>query len=108
MNNFIIEKKEQDIYNIYEQLKDKYDLDLTTTSKLNEGFTIDCPIIVGRLHGQIIELYVCDGMFVMDVMDSEKTKGTHWHPYEIDEAIKDIVDFMSGKCDYKMYPFKKN
>ena len=108
MNNFITEKTNQDIYNIYEQLKNKYDLILTTTSALDEGFTIDCPIIVGKAHGQIIELYECDGMFVMDVMDAEKTKGTHWHPDEIDDAIKDIVKFMNGKSDYKMYPFKNN
>ena len=108
MNNFITEKTNQDIYNIYEQLKNKYDLILTKTSALDEGFTIDCPIIVGKSHGQIIELYVCDGMFVMDVIDAEKTKGTHWHPYEIDDAIKDIVEFMNGKSDYKLYPFKNN
>lgn len=108
MFNYISEKTEQDIFNVYEQLKNKYDLVLTTTSKLDEGFTVDCPIIVGKAHEQIIELYEWDGMFVMVVMDVEKTKGTHWHPYEINDAVNDIVEFMGGKSDYKMYPFKKN
>lgn len=103
-----MEKTEQDIFNIYEQLKNKYDIVLTTTFQLSEGFTIDCPIIVGKSHEQIIELYVCDGMFVLDVMNAEKTQGTHWHPHEINDAINDIVEFMNGKHDYKMYPFKKN
>ena len=46
-----------DVLKVYEQLKDRYDLLQTTTSELDEGFTVDCPIIVGKAHGQIIELY---------------------------------------------------
>ena len=46
-----------DVLAVYEQLKDRYALILTTTSALDEGFTVDCPIIVGKAHGQIIELY---------------------------------------------------
>jgi hypothetical protein len=44
------------------------------TSKLDEGFTVDCPIIVGKAHEQIIELYEWDGMFVMGVMDVRRPK----------------------------------
>ena len=89
---------------VYERLKDRYDLVLATSSELDEGFTIDCPVIVGKAHGQIIELYD-DGMFVMDVMDAEKTMGTHWHPYDVENAVNDIVEFMEGKSDYKLDPF---
>ena len=92
-----------DVLKVYEQLKDRYDLVLTTTSALDEGFTIDCPIIVGKAHDQIIELYEDGGDFVLDVMDAEQTKGTHWHPFDIEEAIDCIVEFMEGKSDYKMY-----
>ena len=92
---------------VYEQLKDRYDLLQTTTSELDEGFTVDCPIIVGKAHGQIIELYDADvGFFVMDVMDMEQTKGTHWHPNDVEGAVDDIVEFMEGKSDYKLFPFK--
>ncbi len=90
---------------VYEQLKDRYDLDLTTTSALDEGFTVDCPIIVGKAHGQIIELYEDGGDFVMDVMDAEQTKGTHWHPNDVESAVNHFVEFMEGKSDYEMYPF---
>jgi len=95
-----------DVKNVYEQLKDKYELLLTTTSALDEGFTVDYPIIVAKAHGQILELYEDGGMFVMDVMDAEQTMGTHWHPYEVEHEVKDIVEFMEGKSDYKMHPFK--
>lgn len=93
------------IKKVYEQLKDKYELLLTTTLDLDEGFTVDCPVIVAKAHGQIIELYEDGGMFVMDVMNTEQTKGTHWHPYEVEHAIRDIVEFMEGKSNYKMEPF---
>lgn len=91
-----------DVLVVYEQLKDKYDLVLTTTFLLDEGFTIDCPIIVGKAHGQIIELYACEDMFVMDVLNTEQTMGTHWHPYDVDSAVQDIAEFMDGKSDYRL------
>ena len=96
-----------DVIKVYEQLKDRYDLILTTTSALDEGFTVDCPIIVGEAHGQIIQLYEDGGVFVLDVMDAKQTKGLHWHPNDVEGAIDDIVEFMEGKSDYKMYPFKQ-
>ena len=96
-----------DVMAVYEQLKDRYDLVLTTTSALDEGFTIDCPIVVGKAHGQIIGLYKDGGDFVLDVMDAEKTKGTHWYPNDVESAIDDIVKFMEGKSDYKMCYFRK-
>lgn len=96
-----------DVVNIYEQLKNRYALILTTTSALDEGFTIDCPIIVGRANGKIIELYEDGGMFIMDVMDAAQSVGTHWHPFDVKNAVDDIVKFMEGKTDYEMYPLKQ-
>jgi len=92
---------------VYEQLKNRYELTLANTAALDEGFTNDCPILVGRSHGQIIELYVDDDMFVLDVMNAEQTKRTHWHPYDVDAAVEDVEEFMEGKSDYDLYPFKQ-
>ena len=97
----------EDVLAVYGQLKDRYCLALTTTAALNEGFTIDCPIIVGKAHGQIIELYEDDGIFVLDVMDEAQTKGTHWHPNDVDAAVAYIEEFMEGRSDYDLYPFKQ-
>lgn len=94
------------VLKVYKQLKEEYDLVLTTTATLDEGFTVDSPILVGKAHGQIIELYDDGGGFVMDVMDAEQTKGTHWHPYDVKSAVDDIVHFMEGKSDYEMHPFR--
>ena len=98
---------DDDLKVIYEQLKDRYPLVLTTSAALDEGFTVDCPILVGKAHGQILELYLDGKMFVMDVMDAAQTKGTHWHPNDVEDAVKDIVKFMDGKADYELTPFKK-
>ncbi|MBR6768084.1 MAG: hypothetical protein IKM34_01180 [Clostridia bacterium] len=98
---------DNDVLTVYEQLKSRYDLVLTTTSELDEGFTIHSPIIVGKAHEQVIQLYVCDEMFILDVMDAEQSQGTHWHPHDIATAVKNIADFMDGKSDYPMYPFGK-
>lgn len=40
-----------DVFAVYDRLKDKYALTLTTTGALDDGYTIDCPIIVGKAHG---------------------------------------------------------
>lgn len=97
---------DDDVIKVYEQLKDRYELILTTASALDEGFTVDCPVIVGKAHGQIVELYEYGGDFVLDVLDSKHTKGTHWHPNNAARAIADIVEFMEGKSDYQFSPFK--
>ena len=96
-----------DVRAVYDRLKDRYDLVLTMTFALDEGFTVDCPILVGKAHGQIIELYEDGGDFVLDVMDAEQTKGTHWHPNDVESAVDCIVEFMEGKSDYELYPFQK-
>lgn len=102
MHNEIFDITDNDVLAVYEQLKDKYDLLLTRTSLVDEDFTIDCPIIVGKAHGQIIQLYACEALFIMDVLNTEKTMCTHWHPYDVDDAAKDIAEFMDGKSDYKL------
>lgn len=99
---------DDDLTVVYEELKDLYNLTWTNTAAVKEGFTIDCPILIGKAHGQIMELYVCDGMFVLDVMDSERTQGIHWHPDDVFSAVNDIAQFMEGKSDYRLFPLRKS
>ena len=44
---------EKDVLTVYEQLKNRYDLVLTTTGTL-EGYSMDCPIVVGEANGLIV------------------------------------------------------
>lgn len=97
----------EDVIAVYEQLKDRYNLVLTNTFALDEGYTVDCLIIVGKAHGQFIELYEDDGNFVLDVMNAQQTKGTHWHPVDVEEAANDIAEFMDGKSDYRLSRFRQ-
>lgn len=97
----------EDVFAVYEQLKDRYELVIANSLELDEGYSVDCPVLVGKAHGQIVELYEDGGDFVLDVMDAEQTMGTHWHPNDVESAVAYVAEFMDGKSDYKMHPFKQ-
>ena len=92
-----------DLTAVYRQLKDKYNVILTNTFAVDDGFEMDCPILVAKAHGQILWLYEYGGEFVLDVMDAEEINGTHWHPWDVSEAVTDITEFMEGKSDYRLW-----
>lgn len=96
-----------DLIAVYDRLKDRYPLELTNTFAVDDGFTEDMPIIVGRHHGQVLWLYEYGGDFVLDIMDAAHTRGTHWHPQEVDDAVEDVAEFMEGRADYKLHRFKR-
>ena len=101
----LFEATDDDVLAVYQTLKDRYDLTLTNTTAVDDGFTIDCPIIVGNAHGQILWLYSDGDTFVLDVMNESKTRGTHWHPEDVEDAVRDLTAFMEGKSDYKLRAF---
>lgn len=101
----MFEITEADVFAVYESLKDKYPLQMTTAKQVDEAFEMDCPILVGRAHGQMITLYEYGGDLILDVMDEAQTKGTHWHPWDVKSAAHDIAEFMDGREDYELYPF---
>lgn len=92
-----------EIQRIYDRLKDVYPLTLTTTLALNDGYTIDVPVIRGTAEGGRFDLYKEDedsGLFVFSVEFYGKDgddKYTHGHPYDADEAVKYIEDFMAER-----------
>lgn len=106
-----------DIELIYDKVKDKYNLTLTNSLALNEGFTSDVPVIYGKAEHRRFWLYAGEDVpephgiqFVFSV-EYEKPKriwfrkrmvkcGTHWHPQTIEQAIKDVDDFMLGKLPF--------
>ena len=52
---------------IYEKMKDKYDLVLTNTFALNDGYTIDVPVIRGFSLDRRFDLYKEEDLFVFSV-----------------------------------------
>jgi hypothetical protein len=89
-----------DIKFIYDKLKDKYDLTLTSTLALNDGYTIDAPVIRGCGANGSFGLYHDGAMLVFSVEYFDKEgndKYSHGHPYDLDDAINYIENFMQGK-----------
>ena len=96
---------DKDVLAVYEISKARYNLTLTNSTAVDDGFTIDCPIIVAKAHGLTLWLYSDGDVFVLDVMDEGQRKGTHWHPDDVESAVDDIAEFMDGKSDYHLKRF---
>jgi len=90
----------QDIALIYERLKDKYDLLYTSTAMLDDGYTIDVPVIRGAVGDRRFDLYKDGDFFVFSIELLDKTgdeRYTHAHPYDVDDSIEFIEKFMLDK-----------
>lgn len=90
----------KDLKLIYDKLKDKYDLTLTNTFALNDGYTIDVTVIRGSGANGMFDLYHDGAMLVFSVeyFDKEGNDNySHGHPYDWDDAINYIEKFMQGK-----------
>jgi hypothetical protein len=86
----------------YEQLKDQYDLVLTNTFALENGyedFREDFEIICGESSAGKFQIYHNGCSFIFDVDKADGTY-THWHLADIDGLIEDIREFMQGRCKY--------
>ena len=95
-----MEKHDLDI--IYEQLKDKYDLLLTNTFALDDGYDIDVPVLRGKSRLGRFDLYQEDEdwhefVFTMEYAEPKaEEKYTHWHPQSKEQAIAVVIAFMEG------------
>lgn len=105
------------IEEIYNSLKDKYELTLTNTLALNEGYTINTPVIVGQNGKDRFELYSENGdeynlvflvFFSNPYLQSKDNElhCSHWHPTLASVAIRGIETFMNSPyilCPSKIY-----
>lgn len=87
----------EDVSAVYAKLKEHYELLLTNTYAVDDGFMVDAPILVGKAHGFELWLYEDGGEFILDVLDASHTRGTHWHPENVESAAADVVAFMEGR-----------
>ena len=77
----------------YEKLKDKYDIVLTSTKTIDEVYTIDTMAITGKnQYGEFI-LYSDGFLYVFSIEYNDNTS-THFHPYDLEDIIKCIEQFM--------------
>lgn len=98
-------RKISDLEYLYEKYKDKYDITLTRSSKLDLTFTIDEDVLVGESKLGKMYLYKEDEYFdfvfcveykSVGLLGKEKVKYTHWHPSDFFEASDDLDKFMSN------------
>ena len=85
---------------IYETLKDTYNLTYTCTAALDDGYTIDVPVIRGVTENGHFDLYEDGELYVFSfVVFSEEGKAqySHTHFYDAMDAITYIQKFMQGK-----------
>ena len=71
-------------------LKNTYDLVLTNTFALNDGYTIDVPVIPGKAADRRFDLYKEGDLCVFSVEFFDKVgdeRYSHAHPYDVNNAI---------------------
>ena len=80
---------------VYELLKDRNDIELTHAFAIEDsGFSADLEMIHGESSKGEFFLYSDDGdMFVFDVIYPDESY-THWHPWKVEDAVRDITEFM--------------
>lgn len=86
-----------DLEFIYRQLKEKYELNLTTGLALNAGFDWDLAVLTGTSWLGTFYLYFNGIDAILDFDTKEGIANRHWHPADTNEAIKMVEEFMKGK-----------
>ena len=85
-----------DLKYIYEQLKDKYDLQLANGLELDAGFGWDREVLTGENDLGRFYLYDEGCHYILDYDTEEGIAGKHWHPEDTEEALRYVVAFMEG------------
>jgi len=98
INSYMNERKKLDLNTVYNRIKDKYPIVLTSayaTDNGREDYGEDYQILRGESSVGIFTLYD-NGLNI--IFDADKADGTytHWHPADIEEAIRDVILFMDG------------
>lgn len=81
---------------ICDQLKDKYDLELTTGLALNAGFDWDMKVLTGKSDLGRFYLYDNGANLILDYDTEEGIANRHWHPEDTAEALTLVAAFMEG------------
>ena len=82
---------------VYGQLKDKYDLTLTTGLAVDAGFGEDLPVLTGKSGGETFYLYDNGANIILDYNTEKGIAHNHWHPAGEEEAAHLVIEFMEGR-----------
>lgn len=86
-----------DLKPIYEQLKDKYDLTLTTGLAVDAGFGWDLPVLTGKSGKDTFYLYDNGANIILDYNTEKGISDKHWHPVGEEGAVRLVIEFMEGR-----------
>ena len=100
INEYINTRTPLDVKAVYEILKERFPLTLTSAYTLENGkedYDEDYVMVCGTSSAGTFQLYD-NGLY--GVFDVDKADGsyTHWHPYYVAEAVEDVIAFMQGVC----------
>ena len=90
-------KPSLDLKPIYTQLKDRYDLKLTTGLAVDAGFGWDLPVLTGASGKDTFYLYDNGANAILDYNTETGISCNHWHPEDEEEAILLVIEFMEGR-----------
>lgn len=82
---------------IYEQLKDRYDLKLTSGLAVDAGFGEDLPVLTGKSGAETFFLYDNGANIILDYDTEQGIAHNHWHPAGEEEAARLVIEFMEGR-----------
>ena len=89
--------KSEEIEKVYELVKDIEGIEFTNAFAIeNSGFSEDFELIRGKSSKGIFELYCYDDMLVF-VVEYPNGERTHWHPWEVEDAVLEVEKFMGNK-----------
>ena len=100
INRYMAERTKLDINKAHRQVKSKYPVVLTNTFALENGeedYGEDFQVLCGESSVGKFFLYD-NGLYIVFDVDKNDGTYTHWHPSDTEEAIKDVLLFMDGKC----------
>ena len=81
---------------IYDRLRGRFPVTLTTALAVDDGFTEDVPIIVGQSGMSDFWLYLYDDELVLSYGIPGQAHRDHGHPQSADEAVRWVTNFMEG------------
>ena len=96
-----------DLIQIYQQLKDRYDLELTNAFTLNAGFRKDFQVLFGQSSQNKFYLYHDGVIAIFDIENHAGTLADHWHPEDTQEAMQMVVNFMEDTCEFDWWPIEQ-
>lgn len=82
---------------IFNRLRERFPVTLTTAFAVDDGFTEDLPILVGQTGTSDFWLYLYDDELVLSYGVPGQAHRDHSHPQSAAEAVRWLTDLMETR-----------